>query len=290
MRVASNKLTDITAFFYSELNGVYAASEIEAMIDTATAHYLGFSKTERLIKANENINQSDLLHLYDCCKALKKNIPLQYILGEAWFYDLKFYVNPHVLIPRPETEELADLIIKENKTAASILDIGTGSGCIAITLKNKLSQAQVFACDISKEALAIAEKNAKANTAPVTFFEADVLSTEAFQKNNLNRFDVIVSNPPYIKESETPTLEKHVLDQEPHLALFVKGNDAIIFYKKIIDLCHEMLLAKGCLYFELNPLTADAVKDYAHASALFETVALITDMSGNTRFLKAVKL
>ena len=291
MRVASNKLKDITAFFHSELKDLYSASEIEAMIDAATERYLGFSRTERLTKANENLNQSDLLKLYDCCKDLAKHIPLQYILGEAWFYNLKFYVNNSVLIPRPETEELTDLIIRENKTAGSFLDIGTGSGCIPVTLKSKLPQADVFACDISAQALAVASKNAQSHHAAITFFEADVLNTGAFLKQlPVASVDVIVSNPPYIKESEAASLDKHVIGQEPHLALFVTGDDDIVFYKKIIDLCEHLLKSSGKLYFELNPLTASFVNRYALASGLFESTELLKDMSGNMRFLKAVKL
>lgn len=291
MRVASNKLKDITAFFHSELKDIYSVSEIEAMIDAAVERYLGFSKTERLTKASENLNQSDLLKLYDCCKDLAKHIPLQYILGEAWFYNLKFYVNNSVLIPRPETEELADLIIRENAAAGSFLDIGTGSGCIPVTLKNKLPNANIFACDISPQALAVALKNAQSNHSAVTFFEADVLNTNTFLKQlPVSAVDVIVSNPPYIKESEAASLDKHVIDQEPHLALFVKGDDDIVFYKKIIDLCEHLLKPSGKLYFELNPLTASFVNRYALASGLFESTELLKDMSGNTRFLKAVKL
>lgn len=289
MRVASNKLKDVLAYFYSELPIIYEASEIEALVNLAVNHYLGYSRTERLLKENENINQSDLLKLYDCCKLLKKQVPLQYILREAWFYDLKFYVNTYVLIPRPETEELVDIIIKENPKATSVLDLGTGSGCIPVTLKYKLPEAAVFACDISKEALAVATKNAVTNHVAVTFVEASILDADAVQQQISQPFDVIVSNPPYIKESEKQTIEKHVIDQEPHLALFVEGDDAIIFYKKIIDLCKNKLNANGRLYFELNPLTATDVKEYALHSAQFKTVELVNDMSGNTRFLKAVK-
>jgi len=289
MRVASNKLKDVLSFFHTELHDLYAPSEIEALIDVVAEHYLGFSKTERLLNENENINQSDLIKIYDCAKALKKNIPIQYVLGEAWFYNLRFKVNPHVLIPRPETEELVDLVIKENKGLLSALDLGTGSGCIPITIKHHLPAAAVFACDISKDALSVARQNALRNNAEVTFFEGDILHLESIQQHVPHKAEVIVSNPPYIKASEKAGMEKHVLEQEPHLALFVEGEDPIIFYKKGIDLCRHTLASKGKLYFELNPLTATSVKDYAETSKLFESVTLIKDMSGNMRFLKAVK-
>lgn len=285
MRVASNKLKHISDFFYSELKGIYEISEIEAIINTAAHSVLGFSKTDLILKAEENINQSDLLKLYDCAKDLKRHIPLQYILKEAWFYNLKFFVNPSVLIPRPETEELVDLIIRENKTEKSFLDIGTGSGCFAVSLKKNIPKANVYACDISAEVLRTAEKNAEFHKTEIDFFQTNILNAKQFPES----FDVIVSNPPYIKKEEAKTMSEQVLEHEPHLALFVEGNDEIIFYKKIIDVCKPSLNKNGKLYFELNPLTAEAVKNYALSSALFSSVELIKDMSRNVRFLKAVK-
>ena len=193
-----------------------------------------------------------------------------------------------MLIPRPETEELVDLILKENKSAASVLDIGTGSGCIPVTIKKKLPLAHVFACDISKEALAIAKKNSELNTVNVSYFEANVLEENILEKTQII-FEIIVSNPPYIKEEEKMQMEKNVLEHEPHLALFVNGSDAIIFYKKIIDLCAGSLVKNGKLYFELNPVTAEEVNAYAKNSNLFETTFLIKDLSGAVRFFKGIK-
>lgn len=289
MRVASNKLKDILDFYYSELLGTYDRDEIEAIISIAVHHYLGFSKTEIIKKANDNINQSDLLKLYDCCKELKKNIPLQYILAEAWFYHLKFKVNNHVLIPRPETEELVDLILKEDTKPVSLLDIGCGSGCIPVALKKNLQNTTVSACDISKEALVVAKENARLNDTDIHFFEADVLNTRFFVKKTEQAFDCIVSNPPYIKKKEAQSMTKQVLDHEPHLALFVEEEDEIIFYKKIIDLCKMELSSGGKLYFELNPLTAHDVLAYANESGLFATCALIMDMSGKQRFFRGIR-
>lgn len=289
MRIASNKLKDMIDFYHSELRGVYEETEIVAMLNTAVEEYLGYSKTELLSKTNENINQSDLLKLYDCAKDLKKNIPLQYILKNCWFYNLRFFVNPSVLIPRPETEELVDIIVKENKNANSFLDIGTGSGCIPISIKKHLVSANVSACDISIEALCIAEKNATQNEVAISFFEADALNTNEFENEVKETFDVIISNPPYIKEAEKKTMSSNVLHHEPDLALFVNDPEAIIFYKRIIDFCKTKLNSKGKLYFELNPLTAEDVKIYAISSKLFDTVELLKDMSGKIRLMKAVK-
>ncbi|MBX3163891.1 MAG: peptide chain release factor N(5)-glutamine methyltransferase [Bacteroidetes bacterium] len=283
VRVASNKLKHILDFFHSELNGIYPTSEIEAMTAIAVYSVLGFSKTDMVLRAEENLNQSDLLKLYDCAKDLKNHVPLQYILKEAWFYNLKFYVNNNVLIPRPETEELVDVIIKENKTTHSFLDIGTGSGCIPVSIKKNSSSATVSACDISKAALQVAQKNAENHKTNIHFFEKDILN-----ESIAGKFDVIISNPPYIKKEEAATLSKQVIEHEPHLALFT-GEDDIVFYKKIIDLCKTSLNEKGHLYFELNPLTANSVKDYALNSNLFSSVELLKDMSGNVRFLRAEK-
>ena len=289
MRIASNTLKDMIDFYHIELKSLYNNSEIEAIIRASFHQILGFSNTEITTKANTNINQSDLLKLYDSCKKLKQQIPLQYVLGEEWFYHLKFKVNKHVLIPRPETEELVDLIIKENNNAASFLDIGTGSGCIPIAIKKNNEQASVFACDISPNALEIAKKNAALNSVEITFFEADVLNVKTFAIHLQSTVDVIVSNPPYIKVTEKSSLKKQVINFEPHLALFVEDDDAIIFYKKIIDLCHSKLKDGGRLYFELNPLSAEMVKAYALDAKLFKQVELIKDMSGNARFFRAVK-
>jgi release factor glutamine methyltransferase len=289
MRIAGNKLKHVADFFHSELATTFERGEIDAMMGAAIQKFVGVSRSEIHAHYNDNLNQSDLLKLYDCAKALKKNVPLQYILREAWFYDLKFYVDPHVLIPRPETEELVELVIKDNKKAHSFFDIGTGSGCIPVTVKKNIPEAEVFACDISERALKIAKKNADSNQVVIGLLELDILNVSNLENKTGGPFDVIISNPPYIQLSEKEHLSKHVAEHEPDIALFVNNDDPIIFYKKIIDLCQTGLNSHGRLYFELNPLTADLVKDYANLSGIFEKVDILKDMSGNTRFLRAVK-
>jgi release factor glutamine methyltransferase len=287
MRIPGNKLQHLKDFFYSELSGIYERAEIESMFATAAEYYLGFSRTELVTKAGENLNQSDVLKLYDCAKALKKGSPLQYILGSVHFYDTIIQVNSSVLIPRPETEELCDIIVKEDPDACNILDLCTGSGCIAIALKKHLPRASVTATDVSLEALKTAEDNSLSNQVLVYFFQSDLLTTAGLPVNS--SFDVMVSNPPYVMESEKKEMSAHVLNHEPHLALFVKGDDPLLFYKKIIDLCVKYLSPAGRLYFELNPLTATAVLEYAEKSGQFYETRLITDMSGKQRFFKAIK-
>jgi release factor glutamine methyltransferase len=289
MKIAGNKIIHLKNYYLKELSPAFDEAEIEAQFTLASEHYLGIPKNELNFKLEENINQSDLLYLYDCCKAIKKNIPIQYILEKAHFFGLEFYVNHSVLIPRPETEELVDLILKSKIDFRHALDIGTGSGCIAIALKKNKPLSLVSAIDISAEALMVAKKNAEANKTTVHFFEGDILSEINPINGHEFQFDLIVSNPPYILDEEKNQLAAHVLNQEPHTALFVKGKDPILFYRKIIEYCQHHLKAKGELFFELNPLTSEDVYQCAIESGYFSSVELLKDMFGKIRFLKAVK-
>ncbi len=286
MRVASNKVRDLLAFFHSELQNLYSTNEINELAYRVFEHYLHFSREDLKRKLDENVNQSELILIYDSAKKLATAEPLQYVLGETYFYKFPFFVNKHVLIPRPETEELVELIYKENKNKSlSILDLGTGSGCIPISLKCLIPNSKVEGCDISEDALIVAKRNTERNKVDVHFFKSDILNLES----GLTHYDIIVSNPPYIKQSEANQIHDNVKKHEPHLALFVDGNDPIIFYKKIIDFSTTHLNSKGKLYFELNPLTSEEVKAYAQSKNIFSEIILMKDMSGNIRFLKAVK-
>ncbi len=286
MRVAGNRVRQMADFYKQELARLYNDDEVEELLFRVMEHYLKCNRHE-FQKASENLlNQSDLIKIYDAGKRLAKGEPLQYVLGEAWFYKYPFKVNQWVLIPRPETEELTELIIKEHRRLNSlILDLGTGSGCIPITLKKELPNAIVNGCDISEEALQLAHENAKDLNAEVSFFRYDVLSETPLP----GAYDVLVSNPPYIKKTEALQLHENVRNHEPHLALFVEDDDAIVFYRKIIALCENHLNSGGKLYFELHALTAEEVKAQAYKSHLFKSVELKNDLSGNVRFLIAVK-
>jgi len=287
MRIASNKVKDLLLFYHTELKNLYSNEEIDELAFRVFERYAKFTREDMHIKLEENINQSELILIYDAAKRIATSEPLQYVLGEAFFYDYYFYVDKHVLIPRPETEELVELIVNETKSKQqlSVLDIGTGSGCIPITIKCLMPSAEVEACDISENALQVAKRNAERNKAAVHFFEADALNLS----ETLPSYDIIVSNPPYIKLSEAEQIHPNVKDHEPHLALFVKQDDAIIFYKRIIDFCVKHLNANGYLFFELNPLTAEEVKTYAQNKNMFSKTELLKDMSGNVRFFKGVK-
>ena len=284
MRVAGNKLRHLLDFYHRELHGKFEKPEIDAMFALAAEKFLGITKKELHHHHDNNMNQSELLLMYDCAKDLKKDIPLQYILKEAWFYGLRLYVNNSVLIPRPETEELVDLILKDHKELSSLLDIGTGSGCIPLAIKKNRAHCKTFACDISEAALLVASENAAENEAEIEFVQGDILKEDILPAQ---KFKVIVSNPPYIMSSEAQSMENHVLKHEPHLALFVEGTDPILFYKRIIDYCANHLEKTGCLYFELNPLTAEQVKHYAESKKLFSNIEILKDMSGKMRFLRA---
>lgn len=289
MKIATNKLSDLYEFYKSELSSIYDEGELYSIFELVCEKYLNYSKTEVKQHFNENINQSNLINIYNAGVELKKGTPIQYILKEAYFYDLTFNVSNAVLIPRPETEELVDLIIKQFNTQQSslmsILDIGTGSGCIPISLKKHLPQAKVYGIDISEQALEVAKSNATKNNVEVEFFNLDILSNN----QKLNTYNLIISNPPYVLNSEAQQMDARVLEHEPHLALFVEDNDPIIFYKRIIDLCDKYLEEKGWLFFELNPLYAIDVKNYANDSKIFNFTEILNDMSGKQRFLKAQK-
>ncbi len=289
MKVNSNKLYELLKYYNEELSIIYDKDELYAIFELVCEFYLGVSKTEVKIKLNDNINQSELINIYNTCNELKTGKPIQYILNEAYFYNLKFYVDSNVLIPRPETEELVYLIINSiysKSIKLNILDIGTGTGCIPITLKKHLENSNLHGIDISENALKIACSNAKSNNVNVEFYNCDILNSSTIK--NLS-FDYIISNPPYIINSEAKHMDERVLGFEPGLALFVEENEPIIFYKKIIDLCLNSLTKKGYLFFELNPLFSIDVKIYAESSNLFESIDIINDMSGKQRFLKAQK-
>lgn len=291
MKIATNKLSDLYEFYKTELLSIYDEDELFAIFELVCEQYLNYSKTDTRLKFHENLNQSDVLKIYDTAKALKTGAPIQYIFGEADFYNLKFKVNSATLIPRPETEELVDIIIKEfkqetrNNQTLNILDIGTGSGCIPITLKKNIPISKVTGIDISEQALDVAKLNSTKNNVEVDFLNLDILSNN----QQLSSYNLIVSNPPYVLNSEAKQMDQRVLKHEPHLALFVEDTDPIIFYKRIIDLCANYLEEKGYLFFELNPLYANDVKNYGNDSKIFNFTEIVKDMSGKERFLKAQK-
>lgn len=214
---------------------------------------------------------------------LKNHEPIQYIFGYTEFYGLQFDVNKNVLIPRPETEELVEIIVANcKKSHSAILDIGTGSGCIAISLKANINNASVSAWDVSEEALLTAKENALKNKQDITFSHIDVL--QEIPKNQ--KFDIIVSNPPYVLESEKLQMENNVLEHEPHLALFVDDNNPLLFYNRIADIARKLLNKDGLLYFEINSMKGQETVDMLKNKG-YQNIELIKDLSGKDRITKA---
>jgi release factor glutamine methyltransferase len=217
--------------------------------------------------------------------------PIQYVLGHTCFYGRSFMVSPHVLIPRPETEELVDWIIREHRTVEAeyqIIDIGTGSGCISITLAKELAEAQVTAVDISSQALQTAQANARLNHAELSWIEADILKYEQFPALINLKLDMVVSNPPYVTQAEKTLMHTNVLDYEPHLALFVSNEDPLLFYRRIAGYCQHHLKPGGVSYLEVNEQYAQQVAELLQNYG-FKQIHIQVDMFGKERFVKGIK-
>lgn len=237
-------------FINSELHGLYPVSEIEGFTRIIFESVCGWSFTRQLVKKHEKIQEPDFLKIQEIITRLKTFEPIQYILGETEFFGLRLIVNPSVLIPRPETEELVDWIVRSDLPPDSrILDIGTGSGCIALALKSVLKNAAVSGIDISEKALETAHENAAKNKLDVRFNQSDILKND---NSNNEVYDVIVSNPPYIRESEKLLMLPNVLEYEPGNALFVPDSDPLVFYRSIAAFAIKNLAENGKLFLEIN--------------------------------------
>lgn len=237
-------------YIEKELAELYPKTEIAGFTRIIFEAVCGWNFTEQVIKKDEKVSENDFEKIKKIVFRLKAFEPIQYILGETEFYGLKLKVSTSVLIPRPETEELVELIIKSDlKKNSKILDIGTGSGCIPLALKSRLNSATISGVDISENALEIARKNAEFSGLNVDFFQSDILK---WQNTEWEIYDVIVSNPPYIRESEKLKMQKNVLDFEPENALFVNDNNPLIFYRSITGFAKKYLAESGMLFFEIN--------------------------------------
>jgi release factor glutamine methyltransferase len=274
-------LKDYRTHFIQKLTPLYDAMEAERFFHISMEELKGWRRVDFALNPDV-VMAADEIGRWDAVLAqLETHRPIQYIFGKAYFYGLDFTVNENTLIPRPETEELVDWVIAENSgVAIKILDIGTGSGCIAISLAKNLQQATVSAMDISAGALTVATANAANNDVNVHFIQQDVLALEALPQ----RYDVIVSNPPYVRELEKEEIQPNVLDHEPHLGLFVSNTDPLLFYRKIARLAKSGLDPGGKLYFEINQyLGPETVAMLEHEG--FTNVTLRKDMYGNDRMV-----
>lgn len=278
-------IKDYRAQFIRKLASIYDHMEAESFFYLILEHKHQLRRVDLAMHPNVIFSEKEIQDWDAILDQLQVQIPIQYLLGIAHFYGLTFEVNKNVLIPRPETEELVALIIADNPASdkISILDIGTGSGCIAITLAKNLPNSTVYAIDISEAALAIAERNAALNDTSVHFMLLDILSVKDLKQT----FDIIASNPPYVRELEKSDIRKNVLDNEPHLALFVADHDALLFYRTIARLAQKNLSPNGILYFEINQYLGTEMTALLEEMG-FENIALRKDLYGNDRMISAV--
>jgi len=280
-------MQEATFLLLKKLRSIYSDGETNQITDWVMEHLTGSKKAERMIYKNESITSKEEEQLQDYIKRLMAHEPVQYILNEAWFCGLKFYVDKNVLIPRPETEELVEWVVKEargQKSEIRILDVGAGSGCIPVSLKKKLENATVWSCDISNDALQVAKRNATTLAIDVNFIQLDFLNEE--QREKLPAFDIIVSNPPYIPVKEKIEMQPNVLEHEPPTALFVPDNDTLVFYRAIAAFGKNHLNKNGMIYTEINESLGKTTTE------LFQQNGYITeikkDMQGKERMIKAV--
>jgi release factor glutamine methyltransferase len=280
------KIKQYRTQFIKELSPFYDAYEAESFFYLILEDKHKLRQIDLALNHELNFSESDFVVWNSLLGQLKKEVPIQYLLGKTSFYGLDFEVNENVLIPRPETEELVEWIINENSKTdktkkLKILDIGTGSGCIAISLAKNLPNAEVYGVDISKKAIVTAKRNAVRNNVDVTFVFLDILKTEKLRFN----YDIIISNPPYVRNLEKEEIKKNVLDYEPHLALFVDDNDALVFYRKIAALAKNGLLENGQLFFEINQYLGKEMTDLLETMD-FKNIELKKDIYDHDRMMK----
>ena len=281
-------LKEIKNIYHKELDPLYDMEEVSSFFYILLEHYLGLERFILALEPEMIISKTEEQPLFEGLARLRKEQPIQYITETAFFFDLSFHVNEYVLIPRPETEELVAWIIadasKRNNEAIKILDIGTGSGCIAITLAKHLPQAKVYALDVSEKALKIAKKNAASNEVAIQFLHEDILAMDELPE----RFDIIVSNPPYVRELEKEDIQNNVKNYEPGNALFVADDKPLVFYEKIGHLAAKFLKNNGRLYFEINQyLGKETVLLLEHQN--FSEIELRKDHFNNDRMLKCTR-
>ena len=274
----------ITAFIREHLFSIYAPEEVRTLTYWIIEHVCGLSLAQQLSAKDSHLTPEQQMTIQRIISRLERHEPIQYVLGECSFYGLMFYVNPSVLIPRPETGELVEHILNNHRESnLRLLDIGTGSGCIAITLAQKLLHARVSAIDISPEAIATAERNARRNGVEIHFQCADLFDPQLMFHAP---FDLIISNPPYVRQSEKSEMSPNVLDYEPHTALFVPDDDPLLFYRCAARRAKEWLAPGGRLYFEINAALAEEMVALLREEG-YSHVCTWRDMQGRERFAAA---
>ncbi len=287
MKLADNTLKTAREFFFSELQPIWG-DEVNSLFFVWWNEKKGWTRSEIQLNADERLSESELLEFLKAIKRLKNQEPIQYILGSVPFADCKILVDSNVLIPRPETEEIVyhSLNLLKNVHFPIILDLCTGSGCIALAIKKNYPEATVYGVDFSEEAIRLAEHSAKLNQLEVEFFMEDVLKPS---KTEYPPLDMIISNPPYILEMEKLSIHPNVLDFEPHLALFVNDSDPLSYYKRIIENYTRFLKEEGKLVFEINENMGKEIKYLLEDSGKFAEIQVILDLQGKERMVQCVK-
>ena len=284
-------LKEIKHNFHNQLDELFGNDEVASFFFIILEHLHQMKRVDLALQPDFSIDETQVKQWNEIFRELKNEKPIQYIIGTTEFYGLPFLVNENTLIPRPETEELVDWIIESSKLKnvtsdrdeIQILDIGTGTGCIPISLKKNIPIASVYAIDVSEKALETAKKNAELNKIAIHFIETDILKLESLEEIAA-KFDVIVSNPPYVRNLEKVEIKKNVLEYEPHLALFVEDDDALLFYRKIAILAKKGLKENGVLYFEINQYLGKETVDLLVALG-FQNIELKKDFYGNDRMI-----
>ncbi|GJH41357.1 release factor glutamine methyltransferase [Capnocytophaga sp. HP1101] len=277
--------SELRDHIHHKLEVLYPKSEINAFYFILLEYYGKYSKATVLANSSELLSENIAQPILQAIRELQTAKPIQYILGETEFFSNRFFVNENVLIPRPETEELVEWVIEEskfNKGNIKILDIGTGSGCIAVSLAKALPNAVVTAIDVSEEALEVAKRNAELNAVTVHFLQQDILQIDILP----NKYDIIISNPPYVRQFEKKEMRDNVLEYEPHLALFVPDNNPLLFYNKIASLAQQSLNPNGSLFFEINQYLGKEMQALLKQKH-FTEITLRQDLFGNDRMIKS---
>jgi release factor glutamine methyltransferase len=286
MSVNIKTIKDTRIFLSGELKDIYQEPERNSVINLIITTLFGISRMHQAYMSDQPVSVVQAGKIMEISRELKTGRPVQYVLGETIFFDCKIKVNESTLIPRPETEELVQLIILENRDfQGDIIDFGTGSGCIAIALAANIKSANVTGIDISAAALAVARENAEINNVNITLIEGDIFN---FRTDSVKKTSIIVSNPPYVRNSEKKHMHKNVLDFEPHKALFVDDTDPLAYYRAILELADEILLPGGRIYFEINEALGKQMKVLMDSfNYLFSSV--VKDINGKDRFIKGMK-
>lgn len=283
------KISELKKNFLASLSGLYPSEEIQSFFNILSEKYLGLTRLAIALDPKKEIDNKAVVKFDEVIKRLKLYEPIQYIIEEAEFYGLAFTVNKETLIPRPETEELVSWVLEnleeEKNSNLEILDIGTGSGCIAVSLAKHLPEAKISALDFSKKALNVAKMNAERNEVEVDFFCSDILKAQNLPK----KYDIIVSNPPYVRELEKEYMEQNVLNFEPNSALYVSDSDPLIFYRAIASLAQQYLKPNGQILFEINEFLAEEMLTLMESEG-FQRLEIKKDIYGKNRMLRALSV